>query len=1152
MVFELSLPTKSTDIKRWGGLIASSAGLALAEAVQNYHGLLVVLVPDFTSTFKLEHELKAFLPLELHSAVYNFPDWETLPYDSFSPHQDIISQRLTILYQLANKSHGILLVPVTTALHRLCPSDYIVQNTVVFAEKESINLELLRYRLEAAGYLYVNQVREHGEFTVRGSLIDLFPMGAKLPYRLDLFDNEIDSIRSFDPETQRSIDKVANIKLLPAKEFPTHEQAISMFRNRWRAEFSGDPRNCSVYQEVSKGFFVPGLEYYIPLFFENCATLFDYLPQQSVIVRYGDIAGAAQEFWMELGKRYEQYCHDITHPILKPNKLFLAVDELFQYTNKLPQILLQQELFPMEGVNTGKSNFPVVALPDISLNPTGELAFNKIQHLLEQKNIRILLCAESLGRKTILYDLFVKNGMQPVEVSSWQQFLSTDQRLSIAVLSIEAGLCLTNLNVVIITEFDIFGNKVMQRRRRKIKTLDPSVIIHDLAEIDLGTPVVHIEHGVGRFVGLQKIAHDGHEQEFVVLNYADNDKLYVPVSSLHLISRYSGVDLEHAPLHALGNNKWQKDRRKALEQVRDVAAELLAIYAKRELRSGSAFPAPDGQYATFALKFPFEETPDQEQAITQVIADLVSTKPMDRVICGDVGFGKTEVAMRAAFLTVRAGKQVAILVPTTLLAQQHYQTFIDRFADFPINIEVMSRFKTKREQHNIEMALAAGKCDIVIGTHRLLQSDIKFNNLGLLVIDEEHRFGVRQKERFKALRSEVNILTMTATPIPRTLNMALSKLRDLSIIGTPPAKRLSIKTFVREYNKPLIQEAILRELRRGGQVYYLHNEVNTIEKRALEVQELIPTARIAIAHGQMPERDLERVMADFYHRRSNILICTTIIETGIDVPTANTIIIERADKLGLAQLHQLRGRVGRSHHQAYAFCLTPPPSVMTADAVKRLEAISSLETLGSGFTLATYDLEIRGAGELLGEEQSGNMQVVGFNLYMELLDYAVKTLQAGKELDLNLTLPKGIEIDLMIPALIPNNYINDIHTRLVQYKSIAMAKDMHKLEELQVAMIDRFGVLPDQTKNLFIIAGLKLRCEQLGIIKIKIGLKSGVIDFNNQPNIDPGIIIDLLHKDPACYKLNGPNSIKFLQNFATAENRISLVNILIEKFMRFH
>lgn len=1146
LVFQLKLPAKNTDAKRWGGLVASSAGLALAEAIKSYAGLIVVLVPDFMRAVTLEHELKAFLPKSMYSLILNFPDWETLPYDSFSPHQDIISQRLTILYQLSKQTQGILLVPVATALHRVCPTDYLLQHTLLLKTGDRLNFETLRLELEASGYQFNSQVSEHGEFSVRGSILDLFPMGSNVPFRIDLLDDEIDSIRSFDPETQRSAEEITEIKLLPAKEFPVDTQGISHFRSKWRSEFSGDPRNCQIYQDVSKGMLVPGLEYYLPLFFDQSATLFDYLTEQCLIVRDGNIAQAAEEFWTDINNRYEQYSHDISRPILKPSKLFLAVDELFHKVKAFPQIFIQPEILP---IGYGIENLPVTLLPEVTINTNTDAPLSKIRDLISTKGSRVLLCAETLGRKAILSELFCRQQMQPTEVASWAEFLAIDDLLCIAIMPIDTGIYLTSLNVAIITEFDVFGNKVMQRRRRLTKLSDPTVIINDLGNINIGTPVVHIEHGVGRYAGLQKITHADQEGEFVVLEYANNAKLYVPVAALQLISRYSGVDLEHAPLHTLGNPRWQKERRRALEQARDVAAELLEIYAKREMRKGLAFAVPDAQYAAFAASFPFEETPDQEQAILQVVQDLTAAKPMDRVICGDVGFGKTEVAMRAAFLTVFAGKQVAVLVPTTLLAQQHYQTFIDRFAEFPVKIEVMSRFKTNKEQDLVVEALAAGKCDIVIGTHKLLQPAIKFKDLGLLIIDEEHRFGVKQKERFKALRSEVNILTMTATPIPRTLNMAMAKLRDLSIISTPPAKRLSVKTFVREHNRALIQEAILRELRRGGQVYYLHNAVDTIEKTAIEIQKLIENARVVVAHGQMPERELEKVMSNFYHRRSNVLVCTTIIETGIDIPTANTIIIERADKLGLAQLHQLRGRVGRSHHQAYAFCLTPPRAAITPDAIKRLDALSSLETLGAGFTLATHDLEIRGAGELLGEEQSGDMQAVGFNLYMELLDHAIKTLQSEQELDLNLAIPKGIEIDLLLPALIPNNYIDDVHTRLVQYKRIAMAKDLANLEALKVEMIDRFGLLSEQTENLFTIAAVKIYCQKLGIAKIKAGKKSGVIDFVAKPNIDPGIIIDLIQKNSACYKLNGPNSIKFHKDLPDGKDRVIFVQQMIKHFV---
>lgn len=1139
LVLNLNRPGRNSKITNWPGLINCSASLALAELVDSYNGLLVVIVADFTAAFILETELKAFLPQEQHDLVLHFPDWEILPYDNFSPHEDIISARLTTLHQVSRQKSGILIVPISTVLHRICPQQFLLQNTLLLSVGEEINLTSFRLRLQNSGYQFVSHVSEHGEFTIRGSILDLYPMGGELPYRIDLLDDKIDSIRSFDPETQRSLAKVDAIRLLPAKEFPLSEEAITEFRNNWRLEFNGDPRNCQVYQEVSKGMLPPGLEYYLPLFFANTATLFDYLPSNTIIVRYKDIAATAENFWQEIRQRYEQYRHDVSRPILFPNKVFIAVDEFFHLLKDFPQVLIEND-----PVAEDDKKDLVCNLPDLTLDLASKTPVSKIENLLAVGN-RVLLCAETNGRKAILLELLVKHDLQPVAVASWAEFLNSKHKLCISTMPLNSGILLATHNIALITEFDMFGNKVMQTRRRKAKASESTTAQHDLAMLELGTPVVHIEHGVGRYLGLQTLDFNEQEGEFVVLEYANNAKLYVPVAALHLINRYSGVDLEHAPLHSLGSNKWQKDKAKALEQIRDVAAELLEIYAQRKLRQGQAFVSPDLQYDAFVAKFPFEETLDQEQAITEVIQDLTAPQPMDRVICGDVGFGKTEVAMRAAFLCVQAGKQVAVLVPTTLLAQQHYQTFVDRFADFPIKIEVVSRFKTNKEQEKIFADVQAGKCDIVIGTHKILSQTLKFKDLGLLIIDEEHRFGVRQKERFKAMRAEVNILTLTATPIPRTLNMAMIRLRDLSIIGTPPAKRLSVKTFVREYNIALIQEAIARELRRGGQVYYLHNEVESIEKAALELQNIMPQASIAIAHGQMPERELEKIMTNFYHRRRNVLVCTTIIESGIDVPTANTIIIARADKLGLAQLHQLRGRVGRSHHQAYAFCLTPPQALISKDAVKRLDAIASLDSLGAGFTLATHDLEIRGAGELLGEEQSGNMQAVGFSLYMELLEYAVKSLQTGKTLALDQALPTGIEIDLQMPALIPNVYLADVSTRLVQYKRIAIAKSSQQLAELKVEMIDRFGILPWQTQNLFALAELKLTCEQLGINKIKLGPKSGLIEFNANPNVEPAKIIQLIQSNPKCYKLQGPQAIKLQIELSSAKERLEFVEKLL-------
>ena len=1147
-IFELELPTQKSATVRLGGLLGCSASLTVAELARYHHGLvhglLVVIVPDFATAFTLEAELKSFLPADAHSSVLHFPDWEILPYDNFSPHQDIISARLTTLYQVAAAKSGILIVPIATILHRICPPSFLLQNTLLLTVGQPLVLDDFRKRLETAGYQYVSQVSEHGEFTVRGSLLDLFPMGGDLPFRLDLMDDKIDSIRSFDPDTQRTTAKIDSIKLLPAKEFPLDDNAIAEFRNRWRHEFSGDPRNCEVYQSISKGFLVPGLEYYLPLFFADTATIFDYLPENALIVRYKDITTTAEQFWTEINQRYLQYSHDIRRPLLPPNKIFLAVDEFFHHLKAYKQIFLTSQTLP---IGPGKYNLSVKSLPDVSIDAGLEQPLHKIAALQQNEGYRILLCAETPGRKAVLAELCAKHRMVTIDFASWDEFLTSPAALAIAIMPLSTGIELVAHKILLITEFDIFGNKVMQTRRRSRKATLQAAMPADLAVLEIGTPVVHVEHGVGRYCGLQTISFNQQDGEFVVLEYADQAKLYVPVAALHLISRYSGVDLEHAPLHALGSGRWQKDKRKALEQIRDVAAELLAIYAKREMRKGLAFAAPDLNYNAFAAKFPFEETPDQEQAIMQVIADLTATKPMDRVICGDVGFGKTEVAMRAAFIAVQAGKQVAVLVPTTLLAEQHYQTFCDRFADFPIRIEVISRFKNSKEQAAVFTALQEGKCDIVIGTHKLLHGAVAFKDLGLLIIDEEHRFGVRQKERFKAMRAEVNILTMTATPIPRTLNMAMARLRDLSIISTPPAKRLSVKTFVREYNTSLIAEAITRELRRGGQVYYLHNSVESIEKTAIQLQELVPQASVAIAHGQMPERELEKVMANFYHRLANVLVCTTIIESGIDVPSANTIIIDRADRLGLAQLHQLRGRVGRSHHQAYAFCLTPPIAAMTGDAVKRLDAINSLEALGAGFALATHDLEIRGAGELLGDQQSGDMQQIGFSLYMELLEYAVKTLQSGAELDLNLPTPQGIEIDLLIPALIPNSYLADVHSRLTQYKRIAVATSSLQLEELKVEMIDRFGSLPEQTYNLFAIADLKLVCQQIGVSKIKAGAKSGMIEFAANAKVDPSAIIKLLQSKPSCYQLNGPQGLKFHSDCPLAKQRLEFIKDLLRQ-----
>ena len=1133
----ISLPKNQGKISI-GNLKGGAHALLLASLAQKPNaGLFLLVVPDPLTADKLERELKFFLKSNADIPVLVFPDWETLPYDTFSPHQDIISERLATLYRLSDVKHGILIVPISTLMHRLCPKEYLLQNTLLLKKTDNFQLEVVRSRLAQAGYRNVPQVTEHGEFSVRGSLLDLFPMGSETPFRIDLFDNEIDSIRTFDIESQRSLEKIDEIKLLPAREFPLTPEAISAFRSRFRDLFEGDPRQCSIYLDVSEGIVSPGLEYYLPLFFEKTSHIFEYLPENTTLALLDEVESASDIFWNQVKERYEQYRHDRLHPILAPKELFLLPNEIYSEFKRYAKINLSQKPQTL--------NIDIEALPDLMIEARHEKPLEKLLEFITTFKGRILFCVESGGRREILIELLAQIACHPFEFEGWDQFLASDLEHSIVISPLEEGMILEHA-LAIITETELLGKRVMQRRLRKPRKQIFDMEVQSLAELTEGSPVVHIEHGIGRYLGLTRLTLGGQEGEFVTLEYAGGDKLYVPVASLNLISRYSGADLEHAPLHCLGSDHWQKVKKKAIEDVRDVAAELLEVYAKRAHKKGFSFPKPDQQYEAFAREFPFEETPDQKQAIEHVLQDLMAERPMDRVVCGDVGFGKTEVALRASFLVVEAGKQVAVLVPTTLLAEQHFQTFSDRFSGFPVRVEVISRFRTKKEQEGICERLNKGKIDILIGTHKILQDEIRFKSLGLLIIDEEHRFGVRQKEAFKALRAEIDILTLTATPIPRTLNMAMASLRDLSIIATPPARRLSVKTFIRERQTALITEAISRELHRGGQVYFLHNAVESIEREARLLEELLPTARIAVAHGQMHERELERVMSDFYHRRYNVLICTTIIETGIDIPTANTIIIDRADKFGLAQLHQLRGRVGRSHHQAYAFCLIPPKVKISADAVKRLDALSAMEELGSGFTLATHDLEIRGAGELLGESQSGNIHSVGFSLYMELLDEAVKTLNRGEELDSGLSFKRGVEIDLQIPALIPESYIPDVHTRLVLYKRIASCKTSDALDDLMVEMIDRFGKLTVATQNLFKIANLKLLALTLGIRKIDAGPQGGKFEFVAKPMVDPGKIIALIQNKSGIYRLDGPDRLRFKLDLCDLSTRVSEVKKILE------
>jgi transcription-repair coupling factor (superfamily II helicase) len=1147
--FNARISLTAGQTMRWGRLYGSSYGLVISQAARQADRLVVVITPDTPSANQLEYDIRFYGGGSDELPVLHFPDWETLPYDAFSPHQDIISDRLATLYQLSKLKKGILVVPAATLMYRLAPREFLDANVFLLDVGDRIDIDAMRERLTESGYRLVSQVMEHGEFAVRGSIIDLFPMGGTQPYRLELFDDELESIRTFDPESQRSIDKVDHIRMLPAREFPFNEQSISRFRQNYRAAIEGDPQVSSIYRDVSNNITPSGIEYYLTLFFDKTASLFDYLPNNSVVVKINDVDEAARRFGDEVNRRYEQGRYNVERPILEPQRVFLPHTEFFQQLKTLPQVIVQN--FKLEESKPGYFNFTTAKPPQLTMDARAPRPTDKLLEFIKQFDGRILFAAESTGRRETLLEILKACDLIPAQVSDWQAFLESDATLAITVAPLQNGLFLEDPAIAVIAETQLFGEQVLQQRRRRAKQRDPDLIIRNLVELEEGSPVVHEDHGVGRYLGLQSLNVGGIEQEFLTLEYAGGDKLYVPVASLHLISRYTGASPDIAPLHKLGSNQWEKAKRKAREQVRDVAAELLDIYARREARVGYQYKLETDQYHAFAAAFPFEETPDQEDAIHGVLTDMTSEKPMDRLVCGDVGFGKTEVAMRAAFIAVQDGKQVAMLVPTTLLAQQHFENFKDRFADWPVRIESLSRFRSKKEQDNVITGLQDGNIDIVIGTHKLIQKGIKFKRLGLVIIDEEHRFGVRQKERFKALRSEVDVLTLTATPIPRTLNMSLSGLRDLSIIATAPARRMAIKTFVNHWNDQLIQEACLREIRRGGQVFFLHNEVETIEKMAKQIEALIPEAKIAVAHGQMRERELERVMADFYHQRFNILVCTTIIETGIDVPNANTIIMNRADRFGLAQLYQLRGRVGRSHHQAYAYLVVPTRKAMTADALKRLEAIESIQDLGAGFTLATHDLEIRGAGELLGEEQSGQMQEIGFSMYMDLLERAVEALRSGKQPELDKPLEHGTEVDLGLSALIPDDYLPDVHTRLIMYKRIANAKSFDDLRELQVEMIDRFGLLPEQTKNLFRVTELKLKATPLGIKKIEFGSDSGRFIFNTQPNIDPMTVITLIQTKPNLYKMDGQDKLRIIRNMPDAKVRADVVedclNLLSEK-----
>jgi transcription-repair coupling factor (superfamily II helicase) len=1146
--FQPPAPPPAGQRMSWNNLPGGAAGLAVARAAAAHQGLTLVVTHSTASAQRMLDELGFYAA---GVDLLHFPDWETLAYDAFSPHQDIISERLATLRALpglrTSQQSSLLVVPVQTLLQRIAPRSYLDGHSLVLTTGQHFDIAAERSRLAAAGYQAVETVSGRGEYAVRGSLMDIFPMGAELPVRIDLMDNEIESLRTFDPETQRTIQRINDMRLLPAKEFPLDPAAIARFRDNWHNTFNVDVRRCNVYQDVSEGIPPGGVEYYLPFFFPELNTLFDYLPESTLVIRDAEVSAVAARHIEDIHGRFENLRHDIERPIIEPGQVFLSEDELNAGFKPHAQLLLNDKADARHQLE-----FAAQQLPDVQANPRLKEPAAALLNFLslpnergnEGGNQRTLFVADTAGRREVFHEFLNRAGIRPTDVDDLATFLESDLSVGITIAPIEQGLWLDTLRVI--TESEVFGHQVKERRAKSARTLDPEQIIKNLTELHIGEAVVHIEHGIGRYLGLMTLDIDGSPNEFLTVEYAEEAKLYVPVTSLHLISRYSGA--ENAPVHRLGSDTWDKAKRKAAEKIHDVAAELLNIYARRETNVSYQFDPPGDDYQRFADQFPFEVTFDQQTAIDEVIADLCSPQATDRLICGDVGFGKTEVAMRAAFMAAQSNKQVAILVPTTLLAQQHLDTFRDRFADWPLQIEAISRLRSDSEVAEVGQRLTSGKVDILIGTHKLLNPAISFKDLGLVIIDEEHRFGVRQKEQLRSLRAEVDVLTLTATPIPRTLNMAMSGMRDLSIIATPPAKRLSIKTFVQEKRRHVIKEAITRELLRGGQVFYLHNEVRNIEEVADDLAELVPEARIGVGHGQMPKRELETVMNDFYHRQLNLLVCTTIIETGIDIPNANTIIMERADKFGLAQLHQLRGRVGRSHRQAYAYLLIPHPKALTPDAIKRLEAIEAAGELGVGFTLATHDMEIRGAGELLGDEQSGQIESVGFSLYMDLLDRAVNAIRDGKTPDMDSPLePVSREVNLHTATLIPESYLPDIHGRLILYKRIANAASDTELNDLQGEMIDRFGLLPDPLKALFQLTGLRLKTQPLGILRLDLGEHGGRIEFSPQTTVDPLAVVKLVQQLPATYRLEGATVLRVTRELKDVAARLAFAEELLER-----
>jgi transcription-repair coupling factor (superfamily II helicase) len=1095
---------------------------------------LLILTETAAQAVRLKEEIAWFAP---GLSVSMFPDWETLPYDPLSPHPDLVSERLAALWLAREGRIDVLVAPAATAMQRLAPPAFLAGHAFLFKQGDKLDAEALRTRLTDAGYSHVNQVLSPGEFAVRGGIIDLFPMGTQLPFRIDLFDEEIESIRSFDPDTQRTLYKVNDVRLLPAREFPLDEAGITRFRQNFRDAFEGDPSKRAIYKDVSNKLAPAGIEYYLPLFFDDTATLFDYLPDNMALVLHGDIQAAVEGFWQDTQSRHRLLAGDRQRPLLAPAAIFLQPDQFFGAIRPYPRLELRKDALGDEAAEP----LPFAAPPGVEADRRAEEPYAKVRRHLDSFQGTTLLVAESLGRRETMANALAEYGLKPQLIEGWpgRSGLARDESVEsesrprpllqegtflLTVGPLAAGFVATDDRLAVLTETELYARSPLARASRDKRVTQVEGLLKDLSELKINDAVVHAQHGIGRYLGLTGMDLGDGNEEFLTLEYGGGDKLYVPVAHLHLISRYMGG--ADAPLHKLGSGQWEKAKRRAMEKARDTAAELLNLYAQRAARVGTSFGIDSHGLDAFAAGFGFEETPDQMAAIAAVVEDMKSGKPMDRLVCGDVGFGKTEVALRAAFVAVADGKQVAVLCPTTLLAEQHFQTFSDRFADFPVKIAELSRFRSPKEVAAALDGLQAGRIDIVIGTHKLLQEDMQFANLGLVIIDEEHRFGVRQKERLKALRAEVDVLTLTATPIPRTLAMSLEGIRDFSVIATAPQKRLAIKTFVQPWSEGLVREAGLRELKRGGQIYFLHNEVDSIEGMREKLAKLVPEARIQVAHGQMPERELEHVMRDFYHQRFNLLLCTTIIETGINVPTANTILINRADKFGLAQLHQLRGRVGRSHHQAYAYLLTPPgEQSITSAANKRLEAIQSMEELGSGFYLAMHDLEIRGAGEVLGESQSGEMQEVGFNLFNDMLNLAVKSLKEGREPDLEAPLSVTAEINLHLPALLPETYCDDVHERLVLYKRLANCADHDELRQLEEELIDRFGLPPEPARVLLETHRLRIDTQPLGIAKLQATDKAINLQFNPNPPIDPARLIQLI-QTRRNYKLAGQDKLR--------------------------